>query len=308
MLINGSKKNRENRENREKIFLRMWKIFILHVILVNIFEISEPTSNFLYSGFLFILMGFIDDSINFNYISRLIFQIFTIIIIVSFFDLRIQYLGNYHLTGDLIFLNSQLSIIFTTLCVVLMINAFNFIDGIDMLGGLIFISFLVFSYLYSKNLDIYLIVTLLVPIIIFLFFNNPLQKKYKIFLGNNGSYYLGYLISILSIHFSQSKEINLEPNYLIWILSYIVFDFCSVLIIRINKGKNIMKTDKSHLHDILYLKYKNTKTVLIKILIIIIALSFIPLILKPYSYYFLYLYIIFFILFHYFKKTYNKIS
>lgn len=303
-LYDEPKQNKKHK--KPTLYIGGIAIFLTHVFLINIFDVKSEFNVILYSGVVFIILGLIDDYFNLNHLFRLLIQILFISLIITYLDLRVEYLGNYHFFGDIIISNPLISKIFTILCVVLLINAFNFVDGIDILAGLLFLIFLIFSHFYAENFTLRSLFLISTPILIFLFYNNNLQKKNKIFLGNNGSYYLGYLMSFLSIYFSQSKEINLNPNYTIWILSYIVFDFLSVLILRIKNNKNIMLTDKSHMHDILLKKSKKQLFVLFQISLIIIFLSLVPFMLAHYKYLSLYVYIIFFIFFNVLKLQIKK--
>ena len=145
------------------------------------------------------------------------------------------------------------------------VNSLNFIDGLDGLaGGIVFISVSLLSYLYFvMTQDVIAILYIGVPILGallgFLKFNsNPAS----IFMGDNGSNWLGFMIGSLMLvvlkgapiletlsssgHVSSYKA----PLFLsvIFCFAIPIFDTLMVILARIYKGSNPMTPDKSHFH------------------------------------------------------------
>ena len=87
------------------------------------------------------------------------------------------------------------SVMFTILCIYIFINSCNMYDGADLQLGLYF-SIVIF-YLIFKSGYVNIFIPIIVPLLIFLIAN---FKKFC-FLGNNGSHFLGYLISLFVIKF-----------------------------------------------------------------------------------------------------------
>jgi UDP-N-acetylmuramyl pentapeptide phosphotransferase/UDP-N-acetylglucosamine-1-phosphate transferase len=117
-------------------------------------------------------------------------------LIVIFYGIRIDSLEAIGL-GNLGWI---LSVLFTTLCIVFFINAFNLIDGIDGLaGGLSIISLSAFSVLFyiCGQMDYaFLAAALAGSCLGFLFFNfNPA----RIFMGDTGSLTIGFFLAVFSI-------------------------------------------------------------------------------------------------------------
>ena len=75
--------------------------------------------------------------------------------------------------------------VFTFLCIIIFVNAFNFYDGSN--GQIGFYSILVLFYLYYKTSDLEFII-ISVPILFFLILN----LKSETFIGNSGTYFLGF--------------------------------------------------------------------------------------------------------------------
>jgi len=169
-------------------------------------------------------------------------------------NIIVNYLGDYF-SNNSIYLNS-FSIIFTILAVSGLTNAFNFLDGIDglviMQSIISLLSIFIFSYLaigdyFLTNFHISLIIILLV----LLFFNLGLISRYKIFLGDSGSLLLGFIISFLLIYYSQVVVIIQYPILVVWIVAFPIIDFISTVARRFLNNRSPFKPDKTHFHHLL---------------------------------------------------------
>lgn len=218
----------------------------LFIIVLTSFE-SQNLNNILSFSVLICLAGFLDDKYNLNPGTKITLQILPVFFLVNngFF---LNDLGNY------IFLNKlelgSFSQVFTILCCLFLINAFNYSDGRDGLLTTISSTILISYYFYTKSFSFYpaenLIFFILFPLLIFFFFNIGIFKNYKIFLGDSGSNLIGFIFGFLAIFIF--KEINLHPALIIWPLAYIVYEFLSVNVIRIFFKKNIFKPGFDHFH------------------------------------------------------------
>ena len=136
---------------------------------------------------------------------------------------------------------------FTLLCVLFLINSFNYFDGLD--GSLGFSTLSVLCILYfivpDEKIKQFLIIMSL-PIVAFLFFNLSLFKLPKLFLGDSGSLLLGFILSFLLIFLTNN--IKIHPILLAWSVSIFVFEFLSTNIDRLVRKKNIFKAGLDHLH------------------------------------------------------------
>ena len=143
----------------------------------------------------------------------------------------------------------------TTFVFLVIVNAYNFIDGIDGLA----ISFAIFvlitfwflddsSELSTLNLICF---GSLVPLYYFNF-----KKENKIFIGDAGSLFLGSLMALNVFSFlDQESELILMDNHRLFmaiiILCYPLLDLIRVFVIRILNKKSPFRPDKNHLHHIL---------------------------------------------------------
>ena len=137
---------------------------------------------------------------------------------------------------------------FLILATGLLINATNYIDGVD---GLLLV-FLIcclgyYIYLIEDANTIYLLKLLLVPVVLNLILNMlPSKTNLKFFSGNTGSLFIGFFISFLTIELYNNFGVH--PVYLIWPLWYPVYDFLFVSSNRAILKKSIFSADNSHLH------------------------------------------------------------
>lgn len=226
-------------------------IFILATYFINF---QNNYFNIILSFSLLIsLAGFIDDRYNLNVGSKLIWQLLPICLLIFKFDLIVLDIGNYQIIGKINL--GSFSYIFTILCAFLLINATNYMDGIDgsaSIAFLISILNIIFlsNFLNEELFKFYLIIC--IPLILFLLFNFNFLKLPKIFLGDSGSLLLGFILSFLMI--ILYKFYSIHPILLAWGVAFIVFEFLSVNILRAYSNKNIFKPGQDHIHHYLFYK------------------------------------------------------
>ena len=158
---------------------------------------------------------------------------------------------------NIVFNNKLFQMFFFSLALTAILNGQNMIDGVHGLSGItsiyIFICILILG-LYVNDLKYVQLAVLIITLIIsFLIFNYPLGK---IFLGDLGSYFLGFISGYLIINlFAQHPAL---PNWLaVIILFYPAFEvFFSYLRKLISKRSPFFPDDK-HLHSIIYKFYSN---------------------------------------------------
>jgi len=155
------------------------------------------------------------------------------------------------------------SILFTIFVFVLLINAFNLIDGIDGLAsGIAIAASLAFVFTFwrlgvSNYPMIVFALTIVGSLLAFLLFN--FSKTSKIFMGDTGSMIVGFLLSFMAVKFLNlfSKDYTYEhplyylpaaPAVVIAILIVPIIDTLCVFIIRMAKGRSPFKPDKNHIH------------------------------------------------------------
>ena len=207
-------------------------------------------------GFFVCISGFIDDRINLNPSSKIILviipSIYLILNGISISDLgKYEYLGNLEL--------GKFKIPFLLLAIGLLINATNYIDGID---GLLLTFFLSSLTYYMFLIDDAETISLLQFFILGGLFNLilnllPSKNKFKVFSGDSGSLFIGFFVSFMTIELYNS--FNIHPAILIWPLWYPVYDFLFVSANRLMSKKSIFKPDNTHLHHVINRKFNGNK-------------------------------------------------
>ena len=255
-------------------------IIYLNILISSFYiETSYYFSVIFYTSSILLLLGAIDDSRELGVIFRLVAQLISCLIIVGS-GLVISNIGDYGFLPNVKI--GILSTFFTVFCVIGLTNSFNFIDGADGLcSGLFIISLLsLLFFAYQSNSlylieDLNIIYLLLLSSIIFFIFN--LSKNFKIFLGDSGSMFLGFMISWLLIFYTQKNEF-IHPVLAIWCVTLTTFDIITVVIRRILRGSNPFKPDRRHIHHILLDRGYNKKNVTLSLILIAVIFNMIGII------------------------------
>ena len=192
--------------------------------------------------------------------SKVLCQVVASLSIILITDLRITSL--YGLLG-VFELSYPFSIMLTVFFFVLLINAYNLIDGVDGLAGSYAIAVTVFFGLFyfanGNNSMFFLSICIVGSLISFLIFN--LSKKEKIFMGDTGSMVIGFLLAYQAINF---MSVDFNPNFMIQntkspifvlaLFSFPLIDTARVFLLRIIKRKSPFSADKNHIHHV-FLEY-----------------------------------------------------
>ena len=244
-----------------------------------------------------------DLKINLNPIKRFLIQFILIFLIVITLDVKVYSIQFYTL-DKLLNNNEIISFIFTSLCILFILNGANFLDGFNGLLAIhsIIITFciIVLNAIY-QNIGLLVVSYLFLLILsIFLFFNFPVAK---IFLGNSGSNLVGFTICFLILKTSNLTQYHKVYPFFFANLLYLIFFevFFSFFRKLVYEKKNPFLPDKKHLHMLLFKKckshYKTSLTLngffLISLLPLIMFYS-LPGFLKIYFFILIILYLVFY--------------
>lgn len=230
-------------------------VTIMLLLLFNADLLMKP---FLYSGCasILVIIGIIDDKFDISVKLRLVVQTFISLIMIVFGDRNLQNLG--YLTGsESILLPAPISIVITILAVIGAINAFNMVDGIDgLLGGLASVTFSglgILFYLHGMNgyaIFCGLLVTAMLPYVM-LNLGVPFGRRFKVFMGDAGSIFIGFTVIWLLIVASQGERATaIRPVTALWLIALPLIDMVCIMIRRIRKGQSPFRPDREHLHHI----------------------------------------------------------
>ena len=210
-------------------------------------DLKECTSIFFFI-FSFFILGIVDDKYKLKPQKKFFLSILLSIIVLTLNkDLIISDI-KFSFYENRLFLNNY-SYFFTIFCIVILINALNFYDGIN--GQSIIFFLIVFSYI-AYNSPIYLFYILIILVLIFLLF---LNLRGKTFMGDNGIYFLGsILITSLIYEHNVFKSIKYADQiFLLLILPG--YDLLRLTLTRIYKSKNAFYGDRNHIHHLLTDKF-----------------------------------------------------
>ena len=228
-------------------------IFIT-VLIISLYYYFQGIELFDYSlfiplGIMFVI-GVYDDLYNADFKLKFFLQIIVAKILID----QGYVISNYHgLFGlyEVPWLLAQTSTVFVFLVVV---NAINFIDGIDGLAITIVAKIiLIIEYFSNEPTPLALLGFLSIVSIIPLYYFN-FKKKRKVFLGDAGSMLLGTLVMIYILlvlkedyQFYPSFKLN-KTLFSVVILAYPLIDLLRVFLIRIRNKKSPFTADQNHIH------------------------------------------------------------
>jgi len=212
------------------------------------------------AGSIIFLFGFFDDLFEFRAIFKLVVQIIAVAIVV-FSGYRFTRIMNWEMP-------LWFSYVLSFGWVLGIVNAYNLIDGLDGLcGGLSFLTLVTLGIclLLVKDSAGIICLYLAVAILGFLLYNWP---PAKIFMGDCGSQFLGFMIAVIPLY---STVENFEYNKLFIMLVLVsipMFDTIAAIWRRLRDHRPIMSPDKMHLHHKLMNLGLSKKETLIMLLLI----------------------------------------
>ena len=266
-------------------------IFVGILLSLSVFSFSfgkylDLSFSYFLGLLIIFIMGLMDDKNDLSPKIKLLAQIISATIFIS--------LSKQFILFDFVD-NKFVSVLLTIFFIISVINAYNLIDGLDGLAsGLAIIT--ISSLILVLNSDFKIIFYSIIGILFAFLRRNSYPAK--IFLGDTGSYMLGYSIAILAVLvFNQpSSNFLLNNSYSILILILCIglplIDTTYAFLRRLYNGENIFKADKKHIHHIL-LSYKISHKNSVSILYIIQSLfSIVFLFLLEFQFNSIYLFVI----------------
>jgi UDP-GlcNAc:undecaprenyl-phosphate GlcNAc-1-phosphate transferase len=227
------------------------------VAILAAYPLHDKLFYLLATASLILVAGLVDDLKQLGVWVRILIQSIACLIMIKGAGVYVESLGNLFGMGEIHL--GQWGIPFTLVAVIGLVNAINMSDGIDGLtGSLALVAILgVFGFeSISGNYRLFdfLLITAaaLVP---YLLTNLSIISKRKIFLGDAGSMFIGFILAWVLIELSQSGSATnvraMEPISVLWCVALPVIDTFAVVIKRLRAGRSPFHPDRSHLHHIL---------------------------------------------------------
>ena len=224
------------------------------IFLALFYFLPESYKYFTIIMFIIFLSGLLSDlNILHAPLFRIFFQTIVVIIYLVLFDnfitsIRINFFDN--LLNIFI-----IKLIFSTFCILILINGTNFMDGVNTLvvGYFILVlsNILYLSEINDLKLDHFLVtICILVLFLIYLFNFFGLM-----FLGDSGSYLISFIAGVTMINFSNNNDL-VSPYYIAAILWYPAYENLFSIIRKLIFKKLPSNPDNEHLHQLIYIFLK----------------------------------------------------
>ncbi len=240
-------------------------IFLMQLISS---DVISNQSTFVFCSFIIVLMGTWDDKFELSPSIRLFILTAISLYLVFEVNISMSYLGNLLGTGE-VWIHHGNSLL-TILAIIGCVTAFNMIDGIDGLFGIVScIAFASMGWLFYDAGNVRLACICLffiVALIPYMLCNLGLLPNHscKVFMGDGGTLFIGFSIIWLLIEGSQSlslmsgdDEIDLKNDNIIirastalWIIAIPLMDMVMVMVRRMRKRQSPFKADRLHIHYI----------------------------------------------------------
>ena len=216
-------------------------------------EFDRFSSVLLITGSLILIHGVWDDITNLKAQTKIVFQVFVSAIMIYVTDVKLDSFGDLFGVSYPMQLG-VLSIPITIIAVIALTNAINMIDGLDGLAAGIVLLAITGMIFFNLTLEFSPFTNILLAtasaLLPFIIFNITPYTKFKVFLGDGGSLFLGYIISWALIYSAENIN-NFTPSFALWCVAIPLFDFFTVIIMRIVKKQPLMIARKDHIHHCL---------------------------------------------------------
>lgn len=243
---------KDNRRMHKKPVPRLGglAIFLGFIVSMLLFvKVDHQLQGILLGASIIVVLGVVDDMSPLRAYFKFCVQIFAALVAV-FHGVVIQTLSNPNVFAESPYWDlGWLSIPITVLWIVGITNAVNLIDGLDGLAcgvsTISAISMLVIALLVSES-DVALVMAALVGACLgFMPYN---KNPAKMFMGDTGSTFLGYILATISIQglFKYYAIVSFAVPFLI--LGLPMFDTLFAIIRRLAHGQNPMAPDRGHIH------------------------------------------------------------
>ena len=278
-----TKRKKHNKETPLCGGLAMFIGFFIVYFLINNYTLTKEKIWIFIGSLLILVIGLVDDYYKtrgkeFPIYPRLIVQLIAAFIIYS---AGIVFRGFTNpFTGEYIVLSNILQLILTITWIFGVTTVINWSDGMDGLaGGLSLISSITFAgaaiiLKQSESITMSLIVSGVT--LGFLKYN---RYPAKIFMGDSGANFLGFILSIIALD-GAFKQATLMSIFIpILALAIPIFDNLFVIVKRFIDGKPVYQVDRSQIHYRLESKGFTPKQVVTYINMVSLAFSLISIIL-----------------------------
>ena len=234
---------RTNKKNQKRLnslnIVPLGGVGMAASFFISVRLLGEAGSEFVYISIFALaiaIIGVVDDFLNLNWKVKIIFQFVFVLVPIYYLNLFINFESIFRIDLD-----NNLNLIFTCFWIILLMNSINFTDNMDGFASLntaficLALSFL--SFIYDQNYLADISFILMFSILGFFILNFP---PAKIYMGDSGSLFIGFVLGFISILFDWNPDgtqilySSFAPVFLFFTIP--VLDFITVFIFRIKNN------------------------------------------------------------------------
>jgi UDP-N-acetylmuramyl pentapeptide phosphotransferase/UDP-N-acetylglucosamine-1-phosphate transferase len=219
------------------------------IIIIITFLFIEKFNINLFFIFIFLIGFFSDLKIIKSPRIRFFLQILCIFLFVIIYDFHISNIRIF--LFDFLLRYKFFSSFFVIFCLLVITNGTNFIDGLNglVLGYFLLLLIIIYNLQLYENLnitqfEILYFMACLFFLLLFNFFN-------KLYIGDSGSYLLGFSFGVLLINIYESNP-NISPFFIVLLLWYPCFENLFSIIRKYRFSTSPLNSDNKHFHQLLF--------------------------------------------------------
>jgi len=228
----------------------------LFIFMGYFYFLNEKIFSFIFFSLIIFILGIFSDlKLIKSARNKFLLQIFLILSYTTFNDVQINDTRVIFL--DNILYNNYINYLFVTFCILVIVNGSNFIDGMNTLciGYYLLISCIIFylqlnETIIIKNISIFYNIILILSAFL-------LNLVNQLFLGDSGSYLLGFSFSIFLISIHNWNQ-HISPFFIVLLLWYPSYENLFSIVRKKIIKRSPMYPDAKHIHQLIFF-YINKK-------------------------------------------------
>ena len=252
------------------------------VAILAIYPLHDKLFYLLASASLILVAGLVDDLRQLGVWVRILIQTIACVIMIKGAGVYVESLGDLFGMGEIHI--GQWGILLTIFAVIGLVNAINMSDGIDGLTGSLALVAIIGVFVFesvSGNYRLFdFLLVMAAALVPYLLTNLSIISDRKIFLGDAGSMFIGFILAWVLIELSQGGPLGvnkaMQPVSVLWCVALPVIDTLVVIVKRLKAGRSPFHADRTHFHHMLQdlgLGPRQTLLVMIMISLLLVAIG-----------------------------------
>lgn len=205
-------------------------------------------------GGLMAMVGIVDDRFDLKPSVRLLSHLAAALVLVLGTGYTVEGFGR--IIGFVDIGLGYVSVPFTIVACVALVNACNMLDGMDGLaGGTSIVAFAALATVTATSVSVPPIISasMVGAIAAFLVVNVPAKfnRSFRTFMGDAGSTLLGFTLAAVSLILIQPEKADMPPTYVLWFVAIPIFELFTTTFRRLWRGQSPLFADNGHFHHTL---------------------------------------------------------